>query len=186
MKSHFAAALVMMFGSTASAADLSFCWIGNNGYTMVGKMQVAPDAMSKPLVTEHDLNAFKIAGYHNGQLLGSWNMADAAADSTWHLRFDPQSMTFLTGQSFPTTKSQGWNANGAVRDCGAPGFGFNAGNAGQDICVNGQYVAESTVPPETPLAATTGYVAPDCNATPVFSNFQQNESFSLTANHPSD
>lgn len=172
------ASLALALGAgTAQAADLSFCWKGNAGYTMVGRMQVADAAMTKPIVTEDDLITFKIAGYHHGQLLGTWDMADATPGSTWHLRFDPQTMTFLTGQSFPTTKSQGWNANGGVRDCGAPGFGFNAGNAGQDICVNGHYIADSMVPPDTPLVATTGPVSPDCTSAPVYSKSTKTESF---------
>lgn len=168
--------ILALMGSAAQAADLSFCWFGKGGYVMAGRMQVASDAMSKPIVTEDDLVAFKITGYHHGQVLGTWDMSDAADDSTWHLRFDPERMTFLTGHSFPTTKSQGWNANGGVRDCGAPGFGFNAGSAGQDICVNGRFIAESSVPPETPLIATPERTTRDCTAQIVFSKFSQTES----------
>ena len=156
----------------ATAADLSFCWTGANGYTMTGKMRVAPDAMDGGIVTENDLTAFKIAGYRDGKLLGTWDMTQRDPQTTWHLRFDSDTMTFLTGGSFQSLHSQGWNANGNVSDCGTPGFGFNSGNYAQDICVNGRYLSDSSIDPTTPLRAGTGPVSPTCGSTMLMSKSQ--------------
>jgi len=150
--------------TTARAADLSFCWVGANGYTMTGRMRVPDRLMSNAVLTENDVTAFKIAGYHEGTLLGTWDMASRAPNTTWHLRFDPVSQNFLTGDSFATTRSQGWNANGDVTDCGPTGFGFNSGNFAQDLCVNGQYIAESSVDPETKLVVSTQAFSPSCDS----------------------
>lgn len=161
------ASLLALAGTAAplSAADLSFCWKGANGYTMTGQMRVPDHLMSNAILTEDDVSAFKIAGYHHGQLLGTWDMQSLDADDTWHLRFDPISLTFLTGDRFASTHSQGWNADGDVQNCGSPGFGFNAGNYAQDICLNGQYVHDSSITPDTPLIATTGTVTATCATT---------------------
>ncbi|WP_207510547.1 hypothetical protein [Cognatiyoonia koreensis] len=121
--------------------------------------------MTKTLITEDDVAAFEIIGYLNGKRIGSWNIDARTADQTWHLRFDPVSMTFLTGGWFASTNSQGWNADGSVDNCGAPGFGFNSGSYAQDICLNGAYIRGSSIPPETPIFATTAKVMPDCNQT---------------------
>ena len=140
--------------TTAQAADFPICWTGANGYTMTGQMRIDPVALDKKIVTEQDIVAFKIAGYHDGRLLGTWDMAELDAGDTWHVRFDLRSREFLTGGSFRTARSQGWNADGGVSDCGNPGFGFNSGNFAQDICVNGTFIADSSIPPDTPLPAT--------------------------------
>ncbi|SEQ73592.1 hypothetical protein SAMN05428995_10748 [Loktanella sp. DSM 29012] len=156
-------ALALLAGP-ATAETLNFCWTGANGYTMTGRMTIAETAMARTIVTERDVTGFKIAGYHRGQLLGTWDMATRAPSATWHLRFDPLSLTFLTGGSFSGTNSQGWNADGNVENCGNPGFGFNSGNYAQDICLNGVYVADSSIDPATPLRATRAAVSPRCQA----------------------
>ncbi|RYH02041.1 hypothetical protein EU805_12390 [Salipiger sp. IMCC34102] len=147
-----------------AAETLNFCWTGANGYTMTGRMTLSDAAMRKPIVTQGDVSAFKIAGYRNGALLGTWNAQDAGPETTWHLRFDPATMTFPTGGSFTGPRSQGWNANGEVTDCGLGGFGFNSGNYGQDICVNGAYISASTIDPATPFVATRAPVTPECDS----------------------
>lgn len=159
----FVAVLATVAGPV-SAADLFFCWKGSNGYTMTGEMRLPKGFSRMDIVTEDDLQAFRINGYFQGNHLGSWDMAHRGPNDTWHLRFDPVSMTFLTGDFFSTQRSQGWNANGGVQDCGNPGFGFNAGNHAQDICLNGTYVTESSIAPDTPLAASPDPVNPSCAA----------------------
>ena len=149
----------------APAADVNFCWQGQNGYTMTGHMRIPDGKMFKAVVTEADVTAFKIAGYAKGQLLGTWDMRQVQPGTTWHLRFDPLGMTFLTGGSFAGTHSQGWNADGNVENCGNPGFGFNSGNYAQDICVNGTYIETSSIDPATPFVATFASVRPDCGNT---------------------
>lgn len=151
-----------MSAAPATAADIYFCWVGAGGYTLTGHMDISEDAMNKSLVTESDVTAFKIIGYHDGTRVGTWALAQRTPDTTWHLRFDPASLTFLTGGSFATDRSQGWNADGTAANCGDPGFGFNSGNAGQDVCLNGNYVAQSTITPETPFIASRVAVAAAC------------------------
>jgi len=156
------ACLTAALAGPVQAADINFCWIGANGYTMTGRMEVPDALMTQAVVTEDEITAFKIAGYHDGKLLGTWDMADRAPGSTWHLRFDPVAMEFLTGGSFRTHRSQGWNADGQVRDCGMPGFGFNSGNFAQDICVNGTYIRDSAVAPDTPFLISSYAFTPNC------------------------
>ena len=159
-------AFVATCGPVSSfAATVNFCWQGAEGYTMTGRMQIPDPLMQRAIVTEADVTQFKIAGYKDGQLLGTWDNSRAAQGATWHMRFAPLTMTFLTGGSFAGPHSQGWNADGNVQNCGSPGFGFNSGNYAQDICVNGTYVHTSSVPPETPLVATFDPVSPDCSVT---------------------
>ena len=155
----------LLLPAAAQAAVVNFCWLGANGYTMTGRMEVPDNAMYQAVITEADVTRFKISGYYKRQLIGTWNAAQAKRDTTWHLRFDPMGMTFLTGGVFATTHSQGWNADGDVENCGNPGFGFNSGSYGQDICVNGTYFTASSIAPDTPLVATTQTVTSDCRKT---------------------
>ncbi|SHE31943.1 hypothetical protein SAMN05444339_10136 [Loktanella atrilutea] len=161
----FFAVLAAMAPLPTAAATLNFCWVGSQGYTMTGRMQIPDAKMKRHLLTEADVTRFKISGYRDGRLLGTWDNSRVAEGDTWHLRFDPATMTFLTGGSFDGPHSQGWNADGNVQNCGSPGFGFNSGNYAQDICVNGTYVHTSSIPPDTPLKATTDPVTPDCAVT---------------------
>lgn len=120
-----ALACICVQASPAHAIELNLCWTGANGYTMTGRMTLPDAAMAKAVVTKADVTRFKISDYHDGRLLGTWNMADAGPDTTWFLRFHPDTMLFPGGGMFATEESQGWNANGGVTDCGTPGFGFN-------------------------------------------------------------
>lgn len=155
-------ACICVSGSGLQAAVLNLCWTGANGYTMTGQITLPEAAMAQSVVTQDDVTHFTISGYQSGRLLGTWDMADTGPDTTWFLRFRPETMEFPTGDWFGTENSQGWNANGAVRNCGNPGFGFNAGNYAQDICVDGVYVTDSSIPPATPLLATANPISPDC------------------------
>lgn len=157
------------------AAELNLCWVGANGYTMTGRMSLPDNAMLKAIVTEDDIARFKISGYHNGKLLGTWDASSRSADSTWHLRFDPVGMSFPTGARFAGTASQGWNADGSASNCGTPGFGFNTGDYAQDLCLNGAYIEASSVAPDTPLMATFDPVTPDCRNTAPVSKTNQSD-----------
>lgn len=159
--------IVTLAAAPLCAANLNFCWVGAAGYTMTGTMQFPDALLYKAVVTDRDVTRFKISGYRDGTYLGGWDMADRGDETTFHLRFDPIGMVFLMGGSFPTTHSQGWNADGRVENCGTPGFGFNSGNFGQDVCVNGRYILESSIAPDTPLFATTAAVTPDCGGAPL-------------------
>lgn len=150
----------------AQAVELQFCWRGAAGYSMTGLMRF-PDALrDAALVTQDDITAFEITGWRHGERLGHWSLEALGPDTSWLLSFDPIAMRFpMTGIGV----FQAWNAGGAVDDCGSPGFGFNAGNGGQDVCVDGRFVTESTIPWETPLYAGTTPVTPACDGAPMLS-----------------
>lgn len=151
-----------LLASQAHAVDYYFCWEGANGYTMTGQMSVALDALNKPVVTQDDVTEFRIAGYQDGMLLGKWDMATRADTASWLLNFDPAAGEFLTPEAAGLGVSQAWNADGTAMDCGTPGFGFNLGNFAQDFCVNGQWIEESGMPPETPFLVSPIPVDPLC------------------------
>ncbi len=153
---------VSLLATQVQAVDYYFCWQGANGYTMTGQMSVDPTALNKPLVTQDDVTEFRIAGYRDGFLLGKWDKAARDADDSWFLNFDPAAREFLTPAAMGLGVSQAWNANGNADDCGNPGFGFNLGNFAQDFCVNGVWVEESGMPPETPFLVSTIPVDPLC------------------------
>ena len=154
--------LLCALASPLSAAEFNFCWAGAGGYTMTGRIAFADRLLSSTVITEDDVTAFSITGYERGVAIGTWDMSDLRPDTTWHLRFKPGSLTFPTGGSFPGDRSQGWNANGDVTDCGRRGFGFNSGNYAQDICLFGVWISQSSIPPETPFRATPHPVTPEC------------------------
>mgnify|MGYP001813727617 FL=1 len=158
-----AASLALSLVATqAQAADFYFCWQGSNGFTMTGQMSIDPTAINKPLITQNDVTLFKIAGYQDGSILGKWDMATRAAEDSWFLNYDPARRAFLTPGEMGLGVSQAWNANGNANDCGVPGFGFNLGNYAQDFCVDGRWVEESGMPPETPFLVSPIPVDPRC------------------------
>ena len=160
------ATLVCMFAfaPAVNAAVLNICWTGGSGYTMTGRMELPDSAMRKSMVRETDVTAFKITGYLNNARVGSWNLIERAEITSWSLYFDPQTFTFPTAIDLNLPVSQEWNANGDVDDCGTPGFGFNAGNYAQDVCINGVYIEPSSIDPETTIFATYDPVTPDCKS----------------------
>lgn len=154
-------ALTLIAGQT-QAADFYFCWKGANDYTMTGQMTLHPAALNKPIVTQDDVTEFKIAGYLDGMLLGKWDMQTRVAGASWTLHFNPARNAFMTPGDIGLGVSQAWNANGNADDCGNPGFGFNLGNYAQDFCLNGVWVEESGMPPETPFLVSPIPVDPLC------------------------
>jgi hypothetical protein len=151
-----------LVASNAHAADFYFCWLGANDYTMTGQMSLTSSAISKPIITQDDVTLFKIAGYQEGTLLGKWDMQTRADGASWLLHFDPARSVFMTPDDVGLGVSQAWNANGDADDCGNPGFGFNLGNYAQDFCLNGQWVEESGMPPETTFFVSPTPVDPQC------------------------
>ncbi len=164
--------ICILLASQAQAAAFDFCWRGDNGYTMVGWIMFDDALLTRALITQSDVSAFRIKGYHNGNPIGSWSLATAAEDDTWLLNFDPQMQQFLTGGSYGTSHSQGWNSNGGMRDCGLGGFGFNSGNLSQDFCLNGDWVRASAIDPDTPFFVAQGSVTAACNATPLLGGWR--------------
>lgn len=154
----------MSFAATAQAEVVYICWQGDNGFTMAGRMEF-PDALSNaPMITEAEVTAFVITGYLDGRALGRWDAAKRRPDATWYLRYFPQEMRFPVNGEVEGWFDQGWNADGDAMDCGAGGFGFNAGNYAQDFCLNGRWIEESGMPPPTPFyAMATPPANPDCS-----------------------
>ncbi|WP_377510613.1 hypothetical protein [Octadecabacter sp. R77987] len=136
--------LTLALASPVAAADFEFCWVGANDYTMTGRMTVPDDALGG-IVTQDDVTAFAITGFHRSLPVGQWDLSDLTPTTTWHLRFDPVTMTFPTGGMHNSADGQAWNANGSVNDCGNPGFGFNSGTNAQDVCVNGRFITASSI-----------------------------------------
>ncbi|MEM7488823.1 MAG: hypothetical protein AAF390_06825 [Pseudomonadota bacterium] len=133
----------------AQAATHAFCWVGAEGYRIEGFISY-PDGMTG-IVTEDDVTGFGITGWRDNTLLGTWSLDQLTPETSWTLRFDADALAFPMG-GYPSEGTyQEWNANGFADDCGDPGFGFNGGNRAQDVCVNGIFVDESGIPPDTPL-----------------------------------
>ncbi|NDV02666.1 hypothetical protein GZA08_17000 [Pseudoroseicyclus sp. CLL3-39] len=164
-----ALALLALAATPAAAAEFPFCWRGANGYTMTGAIAFPDKLMGQGLVTEDDVTGFEITGYLDGTPVGRWSMDELTDETTWHLSFDPAELRFLTGGSFPGPQSQGWNANGEVSDCGKGGFGFNSGNWAQDLCIDGTWISDSSIPPATPFFASTVPVTPACGGAELLS-----------------
>lgn len=158
--------LALCFIAGASQGETRFiCWRGANGFTMTGQFEY-PDALAaKRVIRETDLAAFRIKGFLNGALIGQWSLDDLGPETSWLLRYDPVRHVFpLSG---PSGLYQMWNANGLVDDCGVPGFGFNAGNGGQDICLDDTFVTASTIDPATPLTSFANPQPADCIGQPL-------------------
>lgn len=151
-----------LLANPAHAANFYFCWTGSNDYTMLGLMTVDDAALNNPIVTADDVTQFRIAGYRAGTLLGKWDIATREPDDTWILNFDPSEYAFLPGDAPGYGYTQGWNANGTAEDCGEGEFGFNSGNYAQDFCLDGVWIEESGVPPETPFLVSLTPVDPFC------------------------
>lgn len=146
--------------SPAQAITHFFCWQGGGGYSMTGQFSY-PDALAgQPIIRETDVTQFEIIGYFEGDYVGSWDLTRLNDDTSWLLRYDQRSGTFpLKGGS---GLYQMWNANGFVNDCGSLGFGFNAGNGGQDVCIDGTYIATSTIDWDTPIVTQGEAPNPTC------------------------
>lgn len=158
-------ATVILSAGSAWGEVRHICWRGANGYTMTGHFEY-PDTLSgKSLIRESDLLEFHIEGFHDGVSIGQWSLDDLGPNTSWLLRYDP------LRHIFPLTDSSGlyqmWNANGGVDDCGTPGFGFNAGNGGQDICIDDTFVTASTIDPATPLTSFDRPQPVDCIGSPL-------------------
>ena len=148
----------------AQAVTYGFCWRGGAGYRIEGVIAY-PDCL-RGLVTERDVTEFTITGWRDDSYLGRWSAEEATSATSWMLRFDADALAFRMG-GYPEDDSyQQWNADGTATDCGTPGFGFNGGNRAQDVCVDGVFIEESGVPPDTPLAISASVEDP-CGPVPM-------------------
>ncbi|WP_261395340.1 hypothetical protein [Salipiger bermudensis] len=145
--------LCLSAGATsAEEARYRFEWQGGGGYVMRGGMSFDADLLSGGIVMASDLTCFFIEGSRDGDPVGRWALSMLNEETSWVLTFLPQSSEFAVfgeGAMMP----QAWNMDGFGTDCGAGGFGFNIGNAAQDLCIDGTLILASQVPPERPFPA---------------------------------
>ena len=147
------------------AATFQFCWIGGAGYTMRGTITFPDALLGTGMITQDDVTAFSIQGFHDGLPIGAWSLAQIKPHTTWTLSFDTIAMEFPTGGIRAEHSYQAWNANGQVNDCGIGGFGFNAGNWAQDVCIDNTYIEVSSIDRYTPLPVFGMDAALRCEAT---------------------
>lgn len=141
-------------GTMAQAEDAAFrfVWEGANGYEMRGAMSFDSALLGQNEVRARELTCFEMQGTRDGAPVGRWALGMLDEETTWRLTFLPQSASFAVfgpGHLMP----QAWNMDGAGTDCGEGGFGFNIGNAAQDLCIDGRLVLGSQVPPDRPFPA---------------------------------
>jgi len=157
--------IAALAASPAGAVEVQFCWLGAAGYSLAGTMAFPDPLATADRITEADVTGFKMTGYRDGVPVGSWSLDKLTGGTDWNLNFSPREMRFMTGGYSDSDTGQQWNASGEMTDCGTPGLGFNAGGGAQDLCLDGVFVVESGVAPETPLLAYPAGSAPICTAT---------------------
>lgn len=160
----FNAALILALANPAHAARFQFCWIGGGGYTMRGSIEFPDALLGTGIIDETQVTDFAIFGQHDGIPIGSWSLDMLKPTTSWTLRFDANALTFPTGGIRSENTYQAWNANGEVNDCGVNGFGFNAGNWAQDVCIDNTYIEVSSIDRYTPLPAFPDGVEMSCEA----------------------
>ncbi|MBU2960938.1 hypothetical protein KO516_08945 [Citreicella sp. C3M06] len=149
-------------GAAAEDIAYSFHWDGANGYELHGGMAFDEAFLSQPEVNARDLSCFFIEGRKDGAPIGRWALGMLSETTTWTLTYLPAREAFAV-YSAQHPMPQAWNMDGDGVDCGKGGFGFNIGNAAQDLCLDGQLLLASQVPPDRPFPAT---LAPDMQFPP--------------------
>ncbi|SMY06520.1 hypothetical protein [Flavimaricola marinus] len=161
-RARYLGAVLALLAAPVQAAEVYICWLGAGGYTMTGRMTFPDALMSAPIVTQDDVTSFRITGYFEERVIGKWDMADRTPQTSWLLRYQPRTAVFpLVGLD---GLYQMWNANGDVTDCGVPGFGFNAGNGGQDFCIDNTFILSSSIEPDKPILGYAEPQLPGCTA----------------------
>ena len=147
--------LGLVCAGSVRAQDVSyrFEWDGGGEYVMQGALSFDPALLGKNPIIETDLTCFEIKGLDNGVEVGRWALQMLLPDTTWRLTLDVETSEFVVfGED--AAMPQAWNMDGFGTNCGNPGFGFNIGNAAQDLCVDGALIVESQVAPARPFAVT--------------------------------
>lgn len=155
--------LALCLAAPAQASELaySFFWQGEGGYALSGALSYDATFGTDGLVRGDELTCFVTEGLKDGVPIGRWALGDLNEDTSWKLTFDPSRPAFVVegeGIDMP----QAWNMDGFGTDCGAGGFGFNIGDAAQDICLDGTLIVESQVDPYRPfpVSPAPGFVFP--------------------------
>lgn len=145
-------ALALPGAGQAQDATYVFDWKGSGGYSMRGALSFDPALAEDDVVTAREVDCFVVEGYREGAPIGRWALGMLNEETSWTLTFLPSGPGFAVygpGSLMP----QAWNMDGFGTDCGAQGFGFNIGNAAQDLCLGGKLLRESQVDPERPFPA---------------------------------
>ncbi len=157
------ALLLALWAQPSHAALVHFCWAGSNGYTMTGSMEFPDRLLEADVITQDEVTRFRIAGFRDGQLIGTWDLSEREPNDTWYLRYFPRTMQFPTNGEVFGLFDQGWNAVVTAANCDEDEFVFNAGNYAQDFCLGGVWIQESGVEPQKPfIAQTTAPTDPAC------------------------
>jgi len=141
----------------AEPVRYTFVWPGEGGYLMRGALAFDTGAARDGIIAADAVDCFVIEGFRGRQRVGRWALSMLTEQTTWTLAFDVEAEAFVVfggGDPMP----QAWNMDGGGFNCGMGGFGFNIGNAAQDLCADGQLLFDSQVDPARPFPATE---APD-------------------------
>ncbi|MBP0482284.1 hypothetical protein [Sagittula salina] len=130
----------------AEEAVWQFLWQGGGGYTVRGGLSYDASLVTGAVVRGDDLTCFFIEGLKDGGPVGRWGLAMLNEKTWWRLNFAPVPGAFLV-EGMGVDMPQAWNMDGFGTSCGAGGFGFNIGNAAQDICIDGTLIVESQIDP---------------------------------------
>ena len=157
------ALLLALWAQPSHAALVHFCWAGSNGYTMTGSMEFPDRLLDADVITQDEVTRFLIAGFKDGELIGTLDLSERETNDNWYLSYFPRTMQFPTNAEILGPFDQGWNADGTAANCDEDEFGFNAGNYAQDFCLGGVWIEESGVEPQKPfIAQTTAPTDPAC------------------------
>jgi hypothetical protein len=147
---------VLVLGAGIAAAEPTkyvFEWAGDGGYAMRGAFEYDSENVVGRFVTVSDITCFVVEGTQDSVPVGRWALTMLNEQTTWRLHFDPATSSFLVeGQGI--WMPQAWNMDGEGVNCGQGGFGFNIGNAAQDICLDETLIFDSQVSPEQPFPAS--------------------------------
>lgn len=144
--------LCAVTGRAAASEIYRFTWRGADQYRVEGAFQLRED-VDQPIAREEDLRCFEIRGYRGDTAVGAWGLGLLTPETAWRFGFDRAAGEFLVGGLSYGPNGQQWNMFGDGAGCGTGGFGFNAGSAGQDVCVDDRMRSASRIAPGTPLAA---------------------------------
>lgn len=168
-----AAVAAMGTADAASAASWRFEWVGGDGYRMVGAFSMSDAEAGAEIVDGDALACFVIRGFDGDQPIGVWRISQLTDATFWNFSFEPRTGLFPVGGVSFGPGGQEWNMSGAGDGCGAEGFGFNAGNAAQDLCVDDAWVSASSQPAGQPFVAirddTLAFAPDECRGPALFS-----------------
>jgi len=144
----------------SAVLEYDIAWSGSNNYAMTGAFSFDSASAADGRIDETELLSLSIEGFHSGILVGSWALGDPYVGAEpFNFNFDPVAELFFVGGNSNLLSGQNWNDDGNTgSSCGNPGFGFNSGSGGQDICVDGALV--SSAPRDQPLQVTRSVPEP--------------------------